>query len=720
MSTVESVSAQLSYDPEYEGQYQAGHIADLALAAARLSAKAVWLPIAVSGKLGGFGLRAGFRLAGKELDQAWTDGVSTLVAGAIAVGAVVHGYQEVTEHDTPSAAFSIACNDAGHQAVVIGNSSDVDGLFPKDSIRGALNKLSFGHAAQDDRTWNDLASYLSGPKGRGYTITSASLAALNPDLVSYGKSGSLSPDISKYGPACINLPGPTFYGIRLSDGKEKAGDIALENGLTLTQLENMNPGITAASQVVEEGKVIRIKKKVDTSLALRPYDGEKMSAITHSPSVVTDIKIANDLDVRAGEDAYLPLQQTPAMHQEGITTTAVVAQYQEAATHIAPDQTIQPKQEKDNKVAPPKLENETATMKDSTDILRMQLYGVPNNYANYYLKYGRKYGVSPLLLAAQGAQESGWQSHRTSKANARGPAQILPYVFAAWKKSLGLPEDASIEDPRYAIEVQAAIMKDNLKIAHNYNKQHDSQYSDTYVALSMYNGGVHGVETKGVAAAAAGYASNIISMTNTMQHYLRPNAYTSTEHKTSTGQIVPEQVRGSAYYSQTDLRWAFEPYNTGHADYDIGGYGCSPTSQAIVMSTLTGRLFNPVDMARFNIANGYIYPDSKGGGTDGEAAAYGMASAFGLKSEGFDPKDGLTVNMKNFLDAGGKVIINGYTPDKNADIPATTGGHVYVIDGYTKDGQLTILNPDSISQTEQTWSPSAIFPYASYAVGIKK
>ncbi|MFA5003750.1 MAG: transglycosylase SLT domain-containing protein [Candidatus Saccharimonadales bacterium] len=694
---------------------ESGYGAHVALVAAQLAAKAAWLPIAVSGKVGGAGIRAGFKLAGKELDGRFTDSVATLMAGAFAVGAVMHGYQEITEHDAPPAAFAKECNDAGHQAVVIGNSSKVNGLFSKDSVRGTLNALTLGHVAKDDRTWGDLSSYLSSSQGRGYTIVPASLAALNPDLATYNK-GALKPEIAQYGPACINLPGPMFYGILLSGGNKKANDIALENGLTFAQLKTMNPGITKGDQVVEEGKVIRIKKSVDTSLVLRTYSEKQLSEVTKDPTVVTKIKVANDLNVQHGKPAYLPMIEATGLKAAGLTTADIVGQYKDSANHLTSSQTISPHIEKNPRTSIP----ETATLQDGTDLLRMQLAGVPNEYARYYLRYGRKFDVSPLLLAAQGSQESGWQSHHTSKDNAQGPAQILPEVFAEEKARLGLPADASIEDPRYAIEMQAAIMQENLRVAHAYNAQHGSGYSDTYVALSMYNGGVHGVETQGVSAASPGYASNIISMTDTMQRYLRPISLAGTEHKTSTGQTVPEKVRGSAYYSQTDLRWAYDAYNTGSANYTIGGNGCAPASQAIVMTTFTGRLFNPVDMARFNINNGYISPDSEGGGTDGEAAAYGMAKAFGFKAEGFNPHDGLTDEMKKFLDNGGMIILNGWTKDSSADIPATTGGHVYVIDGYTKDGKLTILNPDSISQTNKSWNPSDIFSYASYAVGIKK
>lgn len=44
------------------------------------------------------------------------------------------------------------------------------------------------------------------------------------------------------------------------------------------------------------------------------------------------------------------------------------------------------------------------------------------------------------------------------------------------------------------------------------------------------------------------------------------------------------------YFNQLDERYANQPYGTDH----IGGYGCGPTSMAIVVSSLTGETVDPV------------------------------------------------------------------------------------------------------------------------------
>ena len=50
------------------------------------------------------------------------------------------------------------------------------------------------------------------------------------------------------------------------------------------------------------------------------------------------------------------------------------------------------------------------------------------------------------------------------------------------------------------------------------------------------------------------------------------------------------------YYNQLDERYANKPYGTD----DIGGYGCGPTAMAMVVSSLTDDLVDPVEMAKWS------------------------------------------------------------------------------------------------------------------------
>ena len=55
------------------------------------------------------------------------------------------------------------------------------------------------------------------------------------------------------------------------------------------------------------------------------------------------------------------------------------------------------------------------------------------------------------------------------------------------------------------------------------------------------------------------------------------------------------------YYNQLDERYASQPYGTDN----IGGYGCGPTAMAIVVSSLTDDMVDPVEMAKWSYDNGY-------------------------------------------------------------------------------------------------------------------
>lgn len=76
-----------------------------------------------------------------------------------------------------------------------------------------------------------------------------------------------------------------------------------------------------------------------------------------------------------------------------------------------------------------------------------------------------------------------------------------------------------------------------------------------------------------------------------------------------TGNSIPslgdvtftDGVTPVVYYNQLDERYASQPYGTDN----IGGYGCGPTSMAIVVSSLTDDTVDPVEMARWSYENGY-------------------------------------------------------------------------------------------------------------------
>ena len=80
------------------------------------------------------------------------------------------------------------------------------------------------------------------------------------------------------------------------------------------------------------------------------------------------------------------------------------------------------------------------------------------------------------------------------------------------------------------------------------------------------------------------------------------------------------------YYNQMDERYAGKPYGTDH----IGGYGCGPTSMAIVVSSMINDMVDPVEMAEWSYKNGYW---CKGSGSY-HALIPAAATAWGLPVSG--------------------------------------------------------------------------------------
>ena len=65
-------------------------------------------------------------------------------------------------------------------------------------------------------------------------------------------------------------------------------------------------------------------------------------------------------------------------------------------------------------------------------------------------------------------------------------------------------------------------------------------------------------------------------------------------------------------YLQTDKRWKALPYQVPGETATIGGSGCGPTAAAMLVETLTGKTFTPVDACKWSVEHGY---KAKGQGT---------------------------------------------------------------------------------------------------------
>ena len=154
------------------------------------------------------------------------------------------------------------------------------------------------------------------------------------------------------------------------------------------------------------------------------------------------------------------------------------------------------------------------------------------------------------------------------------------------------------------------------------------------------------------------------------------------------------------YYNQLDERWADIMYGNSST---IGQAGCGPTSMAIVISTLTGKPHDPVELARWSAANGHR---CEGNGSyhsliPAAAAAYGLNCDRNLDAQG----------IVDALSSGKLVVVimnKGHF---------TRGGHFIVLRGVTSEGKILVADPASYGRSEQEWDLSIIMDESNKAAG---
>lgn len=154
------------------------------------------------------------------------------------------------------------------------------------------------------------------------------------------------------------------------------------------------------------------------------------------------------------------------------------------------------------------------------------------------------------------------------------------------------------------------------------------------------------------------------------------------------------------YFNQMDERYAGKPYGTDR----IGSSGCGPTAMAIVVSTLTGTVVDPVEMAEWAYENGYWCKNSG----SYHALIPGAAGHFGLSVSGCTASE-----PQRILDAlsEGKLVVAIMAKGH-----FTKSGHFIVLRGV-KDGKILVADPGSFSRSEQLWDLSIILNEASRRAG---
>ena len=154
------------------------------------------------------------------------------------------------------------------------------------------------------------------------------------------------------------------------------------------------------------------------------------------------------------------------------------------------------------------------------------------------------------------------------------------------------------------------------------------------------------------------------------------------------------------YFNQLDQRYANQPFGTDN----IGGYGCGPTYMAIVVSSLTDEIVDPIAMAKWAYENG--------GWCKGQGSYHSLipnaAKAWGLNVEGCKASE-----PQRILDAlsQGKLVVaimgKGHF---------TTTGHFIVLRGV-QDGKILVADPASTSRSQKAWDLSIILNEAGHRAG---
>ncbi|WP_314971400.1 C39 family peptidase [Peptostreptococcus stomatis] len=141
-------------------------------------------------------------------------------------------------------------------------------------------------------------------------------------------------------------------------------------------------------------------------------------------------------------------------------------------------------------------------------------------------------------------------------------------------------------------------------------------------------------------------------------------------------------------FLQWDRRWGYRPYGKDI----IGLTGCGPTSLTMVIRHFdSSSTVNPYDIAKYSQENGYVSSDNS---TSWKLFEAGL-SKFGLESQDVIPVE---AKMKKALDDK-KILIVSVKPGI-----FTERGHIIVIKGYNKNGDFLINDPNSIVNTNKTWS----------------
>lgn len=168
---------------------------------------------------------------------------------------------------------------------------------------------------------------------------------------------------------------------------------------------------------------------------------------------------------------------------------------------------------------------------------------------------------------------------------------------------------------------------------------------------------------------------------------------TVTEFVTRRGrEILTGGVVDLVYYNQGEAPWADAAYGPD----EIRGYGCGPTSMAMLISSLKEETLDPAQAAREAYEAGYCAP----GSGSYLSIVEGMADRYGLEAE---PCRDLTAEELCQQLATGNLFValmgKGHF---------TNSGHFIILRGVTLEGTVLVADPNSRERSLAGWDPQLI------------
>ncbi len=154
------------------------------------------------------------------------------------------------------------------------------------------------------------------------------------------------------------------------------------------------------------------------------------------------------------------------------------------------------------------------------------------------------------------------------------------------------------------------------------------------------------------------------------------------------------------YFNQLDEKYKNQLYGTDK----VGTHGCGPTSMAIVVSSLTGQIYDPIYMCNWSVENGYY---AKGSGSY-HSLIPNLAKAFGLNVEGLGNDKAKVVDALN----NGKLVVA--LMGKGT---FTNSGHFIVLRGVTSEGKILVADPASYNRSKQQFDINLIMNEARKGAG---